>query len=142
MNIKILYMSKKHTKKVAEAMAQTLGVPAQRIEDADLLQKTELLFLGFGIYGGNPPQKLNDFLAKLKPENIQNIVLFTTSARGKDQTAPVREKLQAQGLNVAEKTFSGKGRFLFMNSKEPGRETLEAAQRFASETVKQEQKRP
>lgn len=141
MNVKILYMSKKHTKKVAEAMAQALGISAQRIEDADLSQKTELLFLGFGIYAGNPPQKLQACLTGLKPENIRKIVLFTTSARGQDQTESVRKKLQEQGLDVSEKTFSGKGSFLFMSKGEPGGETLAAAQKFAAETVKAEQER-
>ncbi|WOC32669.1 MULTISPECIES: flavodoxin family protein [Caproicibacterium] len=136
MHVQVLYQSRKNTKKAAEAIAQALGVSAQGIQQADFSQKTDLLFLGFGIYAGHPPRELTAFLSRLTPEQVSRVALFTTSASGNDQTGAVRGQLTAQGVPVAEKAFCGRGSFLFMNKDEPSAETLAAARAFALDAVR------
>ena len=132
MNTQIIYHSKKHTKKIAEAMGKAIGVIPQKMEAGTVLQEADILFWGCGIYGGNVLPEVMQFAETLDPEKIKKIVLFTTSAKGEDQTAPLREKLISRGLNVDERTFAGKGSFmLFVNPNQPDKKEESKAAEFA-----------
>ncbi|MDO5519889.1 MAG: flavodoxin domain-containing protein [bacterium] len=136
MRIKVVYESKKHTKKVAEAIAKRMGVKAEALNEVQNLDKTDLLFLGFGIYGGGPKKELEEFANREELKSVKKVVLFTTSCKGQDQTASYREKLKGLGIPVSDQVFAGKGRFLFLNWKQPNQKTIEDGVKFACKVRK------
>ncbi|MDO5292965.1 MAG: flavodoxin domain-containing protein [bacterium] len=131
MRIKVVYESKKRTKKVAEAIAKRMGVKAETVEEVENLNKTDLLFLGFGIYGGKPKKAVEEFAQREDLKSVRKVVLFTTSCMGKDQTKEYRDKLKQLGIPVSDQVFAGKGRFLFLNWKQPNQKTIDEGVQFA-----------
>ena len=134
MKVQIIYHSKKHTKKIAVAMGKALNITPQKLDVNGELQEADILFLGCGIYGGNVLPEVMQFAETLNPDKIKNIVLFSTSTKGEDQTTLLREKLISRGLHVDERVFAGKGSFvIFVNWNQPDKnEELRAAE-FAKE---------
>lgn len=138
MNIKVIYKSKKNTKKVAEAIAKDLKVEACSIDKVSGIDKTDILFLGCGIYAGNVPPQMNGFVDKINSDNVKKVVLFTTSGIGKNQTDNLVELLKSKKINVETEIFSGLGKFLFKNRKQPDENTLNEAIAFAHNIVEKE----
>lgn len=134
MNVQIVCHSKKHTKKIAEAMGRAIHVTPQTM-NADMTSvEADILFLGCGIYGGNVLPEVMQYIETLNPEKVKRIVLFSTSAKGEDQTQPLREKLISRGFNVDAKTFAGKGSFMFfVNRSQPDKKEESKAAEFAKE---------
>ena len=139
MNIKVIYKSKKNTKKVAEAIAKALNVEACSMEEVGSIDPTDILFLGCGIYGGNVTPEMNGFVDKISPDTVKKVVLFTTSGMGKNQTENFVELLKSNGIIVETEAFSGVGKFLFKNRKQPDENTMKEAIAFANKIVKKEQ---
>ena len=139
MIIKVIYKSKKNTKKVAEAIAKALNVEACSMEEVGNIEHTDILFLGCGIYGGNVPPEMNGFVDKINSDTVKKVVLFTTSGMGKNQTNHFVELLKSKNIKLETETFSGTGKFLFKNRKQPDENTLNEAIAFAHKMVKKEQ---
>lgn len=133
--IRVFYKSKKNNKKVALAIAEEVGVTAESIESSGIQAaavSADILFLGCAILGGNVPPEVDAFVEQLNKDNIQQIVLFSANGFGTDQFGPLREKLAAKGMNVAQEAFVCKGRgFVVINIGKPGAEELAAAKAFA-----------
>jgi flavodoxin len=135
MKTKVMYHSRSgNTKKVADAIAQTLGQVAEAVPSDYPLENVGLLFLGAGVYGGKPDKKIVEFIKTLNTSRVKNIALFGTSAGDSKYLDPLKEIIKGQGINVVEETFVCKGKFFFfINSKNPNAEDLKQAQKFAKE---------
>ena len=138
MDIKVLYHSTTgNTKKVAEAIAAEAGVIAQPLTEASGSTSTDILFIGDGVYGAKVHKSTVSFIKKLSPASVKNAAVFSTF--GGQDTAPeiIKGLLKAQGIPVAEESFSCKGKaWFFLNRKQPSAQELDAAKLFAKNIIK------
>jgi flavodoxin len=126
-----------NTKKVAEAIANELGVTAQNIKSVDTLSEDAFIFLGTGCYGAVLPGDIAAFIERNQLKG-KKIALFTTSAFGLGKELAVMEKqIRDKGVNIAGH-FNCYGQFLAMKRGHPDREDLEKARQFARSMVVQE----
>lgn len=131
----VLYYSKSgNTKKVAEAIAEELAVPkTEQVPPAYPPENVQLLFLGTGVYGGQPDPKMVEFVRTLNSDRVKNVAVFGTKG-GDDNKAidTVKSLLKEKGINVIDETFSCKGKaFFFINRKKPDSDDIKAAKAFA-----------
>ncbi|MGB4660030.1 MAG: flavodoxin family protein [Mobilitalea sp.] len=132
MKIVIAFKSKKNTRKLAMAMGDALHTKPLELDGTAKVEDADLLFLGFGIYAGEVPKEVSDFVKTLNPEKIKKVVLFMTCGSGLDQSEKLKETIRNQGLTLEEKTFCCKGKmFVFANRNQPNSEDLQHAVKFA-----------
>jgi flavodoxin len=135
MTTAIRYLSKTgHTKQVAEAIAQELGVPALPISEP-LPEVTDILVLGGAIYGFTIDDSFKAYIATLDPAKTKKVYVVATSALVKSVNQSIKDLLVAQGLNVADDTFHCYGKFKAIHSKHPTSADLQDARDFASKIV-------
>lgn len=138
MKTMIIYASKTgHTKKIANAMAEQLGVTSKNIREKPVIENVDLLFIGSGVYGGKASPDLIQFISTLNSTNIKNVVLFSTCTSGKDNMKDLKDMLVSKGIHVMDKSFVCKGQFLLFSRKHPDDMDLQNAKRFASDVAKQ-----
>jgi flavodoxin len=132
MKVVIAFKSKKNTKKIAEVMGKALLTKPVEIDGTIKIEDADILYLGFGIYGGEVPKEVFDFVKTLNPDKIKKVVLFMTCASGKDQSEKLKESIKSQGLTLEERTFCCKGQMFLINRKQPNAMDLQQAARFAT----------
>jgi len=137
MKIKVMYQSKSgNTKKIADAIAQSLGQTAEAVPPAYPFENLGLLFLGAGIYAGKLDGKMTDFIRTLNVNRVKNVALFGTCAGQDTAIKLMREMLTAQGVNVVDESFICKGKcFIFFNRSHPDEKDINDAKEFAKRVV-------
>jgi len=128
----VYYSMTGNTRKVAEAIAAELDVSAEDVKTKKELAKDSFVFLGSGLNLGWT-KKLKKFINS-NDFNGRKVALFGTSGDGKgSEVEALEEMVTAKGAKVAGK-FYCKGKFLFLfNRRNPTREELENAVKFARE---------
>ena len=134
MKIAVRYYSRGgNTKKVAEAIAEELGVEAlditNKVEDADIL------FLGASMYAFTIDKNIKEFVGGLTKENVREIVNFSTSASDTSTHKKVNKCIKDKDIVMNEEHFSVFGQFLGMNKGRPNEADLENAKKFARKVV-------
>ena len=115
-----------HSRKLALAVAEKLGVKAAAVKEAAPPENTEagLLFIAGGIYGGTCHPDIIKYVSKLDPDKIGKVVLITSSASVQCRSqAEVRKILEGKGIEIAEELTSP-GNFLFLRLGHPGRDDI------------------
>lgn len=131
MKIAVRYASRGgNTKKVADAMAQAVGVTAQTVEVA-LTEKVDVLLLGGALYAGGVDESLTQFAEKLSPDMVGKVALFSTAVSPKGIAPKVEPILSAKGIPVEANEFHVRSKFLFMKRGHPNAQDLEDAAAFA-----------
>jgi flavodoxin len=126
-----------NTRKVAEAIADELGIKAKDIKSVDKLPGDAFTFLGTGCYGAVLPRDIADLIERSQLKGGK-IALFTTSAFGWGKEVLVMEKqIRDKGVNIVGR-FNCFGQFLAMKKGHPNAEDLEKARQFARSMVAQE----
>ena len=134
MNIQIRYYSKSgNTKKVADAIAQELGITAETTEK-NLDGETDILFIGSAVYGGKIDEKMRSFLESLDG-SVKKTAVFSTAMADNTPYTEIKQILDAKGIPLDETTFHCRGKFLFFNRKRPSEEDLNNARAFAGKIV-------
>ncbi len=107
MKVEIRYFSKLgHTKDIANAMGEELGIEAKSIVDApSLSEKADILFLGGAPYANVMDDRLRQYAKGLDPEKVGLVVLFTTSNWSKRTANSLRKILTEKGIKVNEEYF-------------------------------------
>ncbi len=127
----IYYSMGGKTKKVAEVIADELGITAENIRDAGAIQDDDFVFLGSGCYGAVLVKEIADFIEK-NPLKGRRIALFTTSAFGLGKEISMMEKhVSDKGVNVISH-FNCFGQFLALQMGHPDKTDLQKAREFAS----------
>jgi flavodoxin len=135
MKIAIRYYTKTgNTKKLALAIAEALGVPAEPL--ATPLDKTDILFLGSSVYGGNIAPAIREFLGNLKPNQVSHIVVFGTAAILQSSYRPILKLAAEKGLVISDKEFHCRGQAGILHKNRPNEEDLKAVSEFAKSIVK------
>ncbi|MDR0831364.1 MAG: hypothetical protein LBM99_00525 [Bacillales bacterium] len=131
MKVQVIYQTLSgHSRKVAEALALPFNVLAKPFSQY-VNQETDLLFIGGGIYAGKLNKKFEIFLNSLSNKNIKKVVIFTTSASDKSAFEQIKAIFLKNNIEVADSSFTCRGRFLFMNWHNPNKEDLTKATEFA-----------
>ncbi|AEV27993.1 flavodoxin [Sphaerochaeta pleomorpha str. Grapes] len=134
MDIAIRYYTKTgNTKKLAEAIAKTVGVPAETIETP--LEKADILFLGSSVYGGTLDPSVREFLSRLQPGQVSKIVVFGTAAILHSTYRPIKRIAKQKGLSVSDKEFHCRGQAGKLHANRPNEEDLHAVSLFANSFV-------
>ena len=109
MNIAVRYCSKTkfgNTRRIAEAIAEGIGVKAVSIADEpQLTEKADILFLGGAPYANIMAPELREYAQKLDPGMITKVVLFTTSNWSRRTALALKKILKDKGIAVCEDYF-------------------------------------
>ena len=102
MNVAVRYQSRGgNTKAAAEAIAEILGVTAQSI-DYPIDEKTDLLFLGGGVYMWDMDKSLKAYMENLDPEKVGQIAGFSTTGLMDVTLKRIREYGEKKEIPVCE----------------------------------------
>ena len=109
MNISVRYCSKTkfgNTRRIAEAIADGIGVKAVSIADEPKLQeKADILFLGGAPYAHIMAPELKAYAEDIDPKMVSKVVLFTTSNWSKRTVLALKKMLKGKGISVSEDYF-------------------------------------
>lgn len=102
MIIKVRYFSKLgNTRRIAEAIAESLNVPAVSItEEPELTEYTDVLFLGGAPYANIMAPELRSYAKSLSSENVGRVELFTTSNWSRRTVLALKKILRDKGITV------------------------------------------
>lgn len=135
MNYAIRYFtSTGNTAKLANAIADAIGVKAESVEQP-LTERVDTLFLGCSYYAFDMDPEVKSFIAANK-EKIGKVVCFGTSALMKSMKKPLQRVLNGTGVTLAEEEFHCWGTFKGMRKGHPDADDLKAAAAFARAIVK------
>ena len=139
----VLYSTKTgNTEKVAKAISNALKIDCINIANiTDFsklnINKYDLIFIGSGVYGGNPHKKLMQFLKQFKFSSQKIIAVFLTwLGRGKSDNAAfnvIKNIISDKNQIVNENYFKCYGKsFLFIRKSHPDKKDFEAAIQWAN----------
>ena len=123
------YTRSGNTEKLAKAIADAVGCPAQSIE-SPLDEKVDVLFLGASFYAFDADDSVKRFIADNK-DNIGKIVCFGTSAMMKSMRKPIAKVANKLGVAVADEEFHCRGQFGKIHKGRPNENDIEEAKKFA-----------
>jgi len=125
-----------NTHKVAEAIANELGVSAKDIRTAGVVSREAFILLGSGNYGGKPVKEVVDFIEKNCHQGGR-VAVFGTSAGDKGNEVAAVEKLLVKKGATVSGGFHCPGKFLFfLRRGRPSEEDLKKAREWARATAK------
>lgn len=131
MIISVIYYTKLgHSKKIAQAIADELGVKAQDIRENPELKDIESLYIVSGIYGGKSAPELLEFLKTLDGQQIKRAYLLTSSGGKTTRAAEVRAVLTELGIPVAEEEFTCQGAIFLFGMEHPNKADIQNAIQF------------
>ncbi len=127
----VVYFSRTgNTRKVAEAIADELGVTARNIKAIDKLSPDSFVFLGTGCYGAVLPKDITIFLKRNQFKG-RKIALFTTSCFGSVSERSLLEKqIGNQGTEITD-NFYCLGHWMTLKKSHPNQQELENARSYA-----------
>lgn len=133
---KVVYYSRGgNTKKLADAVAEEIGVLAVSVEEYDLTDKADILFVGTSIYVGKIDKKMRAFLETLDSSNVKKVVVFGSGVAGDSALEEVKSILEPHRIVVSEACFYCKGSFLLANRGRPNEEDLEDIKKFVRRNI-------
>ncbi len=132
----VLYYSKGgNTRKLADVIADELGIKAGDIKYSSLDPGTKVVLIGSGVYGGKPGEDLMSFI-ETHDFSGRKVAIFSTSWRtGEKAFSGIAGALRSRGA-VMLPGYHCKGRAGFFNLGHPNREDLEGARKFAGEMAR------
>lgn len=135
MKVAVRYFSRSgNTKKIAEAVAQALGVEAKTVE-APLTEKVDILFLGSSVYAAGVDAAVSEFI-KDNADKIISLANFSTAALIPSTYKQVKKIAEQNKVRVLEKEFHCRGKFAVMHAGRPDTRDVAAAKEFAESLVK------
>ena len=129
MKYAVRYLSKLgHTKDIANAIAEALEIDAISIIDENKLSEhVQILFLGGAPYANVMDPKLKEYASNLKKEDVDEVILFTTSNWSRRTVKSLKKILRNNGIIVRDNYFYAH----MLNIKN----RIPAAKKFAMEII-------
>ena len=138
MSVEIRYFTKSgNTKKLADAIAEELGVKAKDIS-SPLTGKADILFLCNSVYWGGADGKVKQFI-KDNADKIGTLVNVSTAAMTESTYAQIKKLCEQTGVTVSDKEFHCKGKFAALHSGHPNDADIQAVAEFARKTAGKKQ---
>ena len=126
------YTKTGHTKKLADAMAEELGVESLPItEPVD--EQVDILFLGNSYYAFNIDPEVKEFVMSLDKEKVGKIVNFGTAALLNSTYKKVKAVADRVGIPMDEKEFHCRGEFKSIHRGRPNEDDVRAAVEFVKQ---------
>ena len=131
MKIAVRYYTKTgNTKKLAEAVADAVGVQALPLS-APISEPVDILFLGNSYYAFTIDPEVRDFVRSLDSSKVGRIVNFGSAAMLNSTYKKVKAEADKVGVPMDQREFHCKGEFKGLHKGRPNREDLDAAAEFA-----------
>jgi len=132
MDIQLIYATKTgHSKKIASAIAEELGIKSSNVSDQPKLEEVDLLFIVGGIYGGKSLPRMIDFINTLNNRQVKKAVLITSCLSKKTGQTEIRKILSQKNIELLDKEFICQGNFLFFGMGHPNKTDIDDAIRFS-----------
>lgn len=128
------YTKTGNTKRLAEAVAEALGVEALPLSEP-ITEKVDYLFLGNSYYAFNIDPEVKAFLQSLDKNKVGQIVNFGSAAMLNSTYKKVKAEADKVGIPMAQKEFHCKGEFKGIHKGRPNAEDVKAAAAFAAAFV-------
>jgi len=138
MKIEIVYYSKTgNTKKVADAMASTLGIEAKNLKGDVVIKDFDMIFLGSGVYGNKPSKKLVEFIDFLRDVRGKKAAIFGTYGDNLEPVKSIIPALEERGMEIIG-SWGCRRRFLIFGRNIPSDNDLKEAGEWARRLVNRE----
>ena len=135
MKIAVRYYTKTgNTKRLAEAVAQAVGVEALPIS-SPVTEQVDVLFLGNSYYAFSIDPEVRSFIRSLDKSMIGKIVNFGSAAMLNSTWKKVKAEADKVGIPMDAREFHCKGEFKGLHKGKPDAEDLSAAAAFAKSVV-------
>ena len=118
-----------NTKRMAEAVAQELGVEALPISEP-VTERADILFLGNSYYAFTIAPEVRDFVSSLDKDKVGKIVNFGSAAMLNSTYKKVKGVANKVGIEMDPNEFHCKGEFKGMHKGRPNEEDLKALAEF------------
>ena len=125
------YTKTGNTKRLAEAIAEELGIEALPLS-APITEAVDILFLGNSYYAFTIDPEVRSFIASLSKDKIGKIVNFGSAALLNSTWKKVKAEAEKVGIPMDEKEFHCKGEFKMLHKGKPDANDLRAAREFAA----------
>ena len=135
MNVAVRYYTKTgNTKRLAEVIAEALGVKAYPISEP-IREKTDILFLGNSYYAFSIDPEVRNFVRGLDKNLVGKIVNFGSAAMLNSTYKKVKAEADKVGIPMDEREFHCKDEFKGIHKGKPDADDLKAAADFAKQIV-------
>ena len=135
MNIAVRYYTKTgNTKRLAEAVADAVGVEAQPIS-VPITEPVDILFLGNSYYAFSIDPEVRSFVQSLDKALVGKIVNFGSAAMLNSTYKKVKAEADKVGIPMDQREFHCKGEFKGVHKGKPDAADLKAAAEFARQIV-------
>ncbi len=124
------YTKTGNTKRMAEAVAEAIGVKALPITEG-IDEPVDILFLGNSYYAFNIDPEVKNFIRSLKKDKVGKIVNFGSAAMLNSTFKKVKAEADKVGIPMDEREFHCKGEFKGIHKGRPNRDDLKDAAAFA-----------
>ncbi len=124
------YTKTGNTKKLAEAIANELGVEALPISE-QVNEKVDVLFLGNSYYAFSIDPEVRNFVRSLDKDKVGTIVNFGSAAMLNSTFNKVKAEADKVGIPMMNTEFHCKGEFKGLHKGRPNNDDLKAAVEFA-----------
>ena len=128
------YTKTGNTKRLAEAIAEAVGVEALPISQP-VTEKVDILFLGNSYYAFSIDPEVREFVRSLDKELVGKIVNFGTAAMLNSTYKKVKAVADKVGVQMDEREFHCRGEFKGAHKGRPNEADLKAAVEFAKGIV-------
>ena len=135
MNVAVRYYTKTgNTKRLAEVIAEALGVKAYPISEP-IKEMTDILFLGNSYYAFSIDPEVRNFVRGLDKNLVGKVVNFGSAAMLNSTYKKVKAEADKVGIPMDEREFHCKGEFKGIHKGKPDADDLKAAADFAKQIV-------
>ena len=124
------YTKTGNTEKLANAVAQALGVEALPISEP-VSEEVDILFLGNSYYAFGIDPEVSAFVASLDKNKVGKVVNFGSAAMLNSTRKKVKVQADKAGIPVDEREFHCRGEFRGMHKGRPDAKDIGAAADFA-----------
>ncbi len=124
------YTKTGNTKRLAEAIAEELGVEALPISEP-VTEPVDVLFLGNSYYAFSIDPEVKAFVGSLDKTKVGKLVNFGSAALLNSTYKKVKAEADKNGIAMDEKEFHCKGEFKGIHKGRPNDEDIKAAVQFA-----------
>ena len=133
MKVAVRYYTKTgNTKRLAEAIAQAIGVEALPIS-SPVTEQVDVLFLGNSYYAFSIDPEVRSFIRSLDKSMIGKIVNFGSAAMLNSTYKKVKAEADKVGIPMDAREFHCKGEFKGLHKGRPNEDDIKAAVEFVKQ---------
>ncbi|MCH3964494.1 MAG: flavodoxin [Clostridium sp.] len=123
------YTKTGNTKKLADAIAEAVGVEAKTVNEK-LADDVDVLFLGSSVYAAGVDVQVKKFIEDVDV-HVGKIVNFSTAAIIKSTYSQIKKLADKKGINVSDREYHCKGSFGPLHKGKPDAADLKKVSQFA-----------